>query len=575
MNWIDFSVIAVYFVFLLIITWYLSRKNKNTSDFFVSGRNTHWLLAGISMVATTFAADTPLAVTGIVAASGVSGNWIWWNFALSGMMTVFFFSHLWKRSGVTTDLEFIDLRYSGKSARFLRIFRSIYLSVGVNSIILGWVTIGMGKILSVTLDWPVWLTIGGLYLITALYIVFTGLRGVIIADMIQFLIALISAIGLSVVAINYLGGLEAFQLKISTASVSSKMQFFPWENSLDNWIIWISMMWWASWYPGSEPGGGGYIAQRMFSVKTEKDSVYATILFNVLHFAVRPWPWIIVAFVSFIMMPGLSDPEKGYPLVMMKLLKAPYLGIMMTGFIAAFMSTLSTHLNWASSYLVHDVYRANIKKEKSEAHYLYISRMMIFLLMALSFTVSYFFDTVKGAWEFLLALGAGTGPVYLLRWYWWRINAFSEIAAMVSALFITVYFQIFPPASLGIQLIVTTAGTTFFWLTVTFLTPPVEKEKLNKFFEKVQPGHFGYKGFYNSIGKDMNQSYNHSSLKKNTLLDSFFLWILSVSLIYSILFGIGSYLFGKSMNALCYSMIILFLIPVFILRLRKFTRNLN
>lgn len=571
MELIDYLVLLIYFLFLLGMIFWLSRKTNNTEDFFVSGKNTHWVLAGISMVATTFAADTPLAITGIVAKDGISGNWIWWNFALSGMMTVFFFSHLWKRSGVNTDLEFIEIRYSGKAARFLRVFRSVYLSIGVNSIILGWVTIGMGKILSVTMNWPLWITLGGIYFITAFYIVFTGLRGVIFADMVQFVLAMLSSILLAWVSIDHLGGLDSFRQKIMESSFVEKTFFFPWENSLDNWVIWLAMMWWASWYPGAEPGGGGYIAQRMFSVRSEKDSLYATILFNFMHYAIRPWPWIIVAFASFLLMPNLSDPEKGYPLIMMKLLDAPYLGIMMTGFLAAFMSTLSTHLNWASSYLVYDVYKIYNQKKRSESHYLMISRITVFLLMSISFIVSYFFDTVKDAWEFLLALGAGTGPVYLLRWYWWRINAWSEVSAMTIALLVTIFFNIHPLGSLGIQLMITVGLTSSIWVLVTFLTDPVDKEKLEYFYKKIKPGVIGFKGFFRYAGLPIPKYQK----EKNSLLDSAILWILSIILIYSTLFAGGYWFFGKMdlfYIALC---VIILVIPFFGKRLRMFTRNLD
>ncbi len=573
MGYIDYSFIGVYFVLLAIIAVYLRGRDANTDDFFTSGRNIHWALAGFSMVATTFAADTPLAVTLIVARDGISGNWIWWNFALSGMLTVFFFSHLWKRSGVSTDLEFIELRYSGKPARFLRIFRALYLSIGINSIILGWVTIGMGKILAITMDWPVWASMGILYLITSLYIIFTGLRGVIIADFFQFIIALAGSFFLAFTALDYLGGLDGMRQKILDAGLISKTHFFPWENSLDNWVIWLAMMWWASWYPGAEPGGGGYIAQRMFSTRNEKDSLYATILFNVMHYAFRPWPWIIVAFASILVFPSLDDPEKGYPMMMTKLLSSPFLGIMMTGFLAAFMSTLSTHLNWAASYLVHDIYRESHRRRgtsRSENHYLLVSRMAILFAMGLSFITSYFFDTVKGAWEFLLALGAGTGPVYLLRWYWWRINAWSEISAMAGAALITGIFYFFQAPSLAFQLLVTTGATTFLWLSVTFLTKPVEDSTLLHFFRKVKPGLAGFKGFFDRMGENPPMDSTRSSLR-----DSFILWISSVVMIYSLLFGVGFFLFGQYPSMIISAGIFLGSGTITGIRLRGFIRSLD
>jgi Na+/proline symporter len=442
----DWLVIGLYALMMIFVGWLAQRRGqKNLADYFTGGKNLPWWLVGTSMVATTFAADTPLAVTGIVASEGVAGNWIWWNFLFSGMLTVFVYAKLWKRADVITDVEFIEKRYSGKPAAVLRGFRAIYLAFPINCIILGWVTVGMAKILSVITPLDEWSIILLLYGLTGLYITLSGLWGVVVTDFIQFIIAMGGSILLAVLAVQHVGGLAELQNELSAQFGAGHhyTQFIPYDNPellMSTFLVWIGMMWWASWYPGMEPGGGGYVAQRMFSAKNEAHAVGGTLFFYVMHFVMRPWPWILVALASLVMFPALEDKELGYPMVMLELLPPGLFGLLVVAFLSAFISTVSTHLNWGASYAVNDVYKRFIRPpeqfqttEQSERHYVWISRLATLLIMGFAILVSWFFDSVKDGWEAILALGAGTGPVYLLRWFWWRINAWSEIAAMSGA----------------------------------------------------------------------------------------------------------------------------------------------
>ncbi|MGK7370568.1 MAG: sodium:solute symporter family protein, partial [Candidatus Halalkalibacterium sp. M3_1C_030] len=419
---LDYLVMGGY-VLLMIGVAVVARKRgqEDLEDFFTGGKNLPWWLIGISMVATTFAADTPLAVTGIVASEGIAGNWIWWNFMFSGLFTVFLYAKLWKRADVITDVEFIELRYGGKPASILRGFRAIYLAFPINCIILGWVTVGMAKILTVVTGADQWMIIFALYILIGIYIAISGLWGVVVTDFIQFIIAMGGSITLAWLAVDHVGGLDEMHAKLVTEFGPDPwvLDFNPFTNPeilLSTALVWVGMMWWASWYPGSEPGGGGYIAQRMFSAKDEKNAVGGTLLFNVAHFAIRPWPWILVALVSLIVYPNLADKETGYPLLMLDLLPAGLLGLLAIAFLSAFVSTVSTHLNWGASYVVNDFYKRYFKppnrfetKEEAEKHYVWISRIATLLIMALAILVSYFFDTVKGGWEAILSIGAGTG----------------------------------------------------------------------------------------------------------------------------------------------------------------------
>jgi len=507
-NWLDYIVIAAYIAIMVIVGYYAQKRGQeNLEDYFTGGKNLPWWLIGVSMVATTFAADTPLAVTGIIATEGIAGNWIWWNFMFSGLITVFLYAKLWKRADVITDVEFISIRYTGKPARILRGFRSLYLAFPINCIILGWVTVGMSKILTILTGAGQWEVIIIMYVMIGVYIAFSGLWGVIITDFIQFIIAMVGTILLAWYAVDYVGGLDALQAELVTiyGEGHTMLSINPLTSpdiAIATALVWVGMMWWASWYPGSEPGGGGYIAQRMFSAKDETNAVGGTLLFNVAHFALRPWPWILVALVALVVYPGLDDPETGYPLLMLKLLPAGLLGLLAVAFLAAFVSTVSTHLNWGASYVVNDFYKPFLKPESefeskaaAQKHYVMVSRWTTLLMMVAAVIVSLLFDTVRGGWEAILSIGAGTGLVYMLRWFWWRINAWSEIAAMAAAATGFAFTKILGYDDFAQQMIFTTIFATIIWLAVTFLTKPDDEEQLQSFFDRVKPGGPGWKRF--------------------------------------------------------------------------------
>ncbi|CAN5142747.1 Na+:solute symporter [soil metagenome] len=547
-NWLDYTVIAAYIV-LMVGVGYLAQKRgqENLEDYFTGGKNLPWWLIGISMVATTFAADTPLAVTGIIASEGIAGNWIWWNFMFSGLITVFLYAKLWKRADVITDVEFISIRYTGKPARILRGFRSLYLAFPINCIILGWVTVGMAKILTVLTGAGQWEVIIIMYLLIGIYIAFSGLWGVIITDFIQFIIAMGGSILLAYYAVSHVGGLDQLQAEITDLfgaghSILSINPLNSPDIAIATALVWVGMMWWASWYPGSEPGGGGYIAQRMFSAKDERNAVGGTLLFNVAHFALRPWPWILVALVAMVVYPGLDDPETGYPLLMLKLLPAGLLGLLAVAFLAAFVSTVSTHLNWGASYVVNDFYKPFLKpesefesKEVAQKHYVKVSRWTTMLMMVAAVIVSLLFDTVRGGWEAILSIGAGTGLVYMLRWFWWRINAWSEIAAMTAAAIGSFLAPAIGFDDFAAKMIFTTIFATTIWIAATFLTKPDDEETLQTFFDRVKPGGPGWKRFM-ARGED---TYS--------LLPGIGYVVISAVSIIGLLFGMGQ-IFFESMT---------------------------
>ncbi|MCC5913312.1 MAG: Na+:solute symporter [Balneolaceae bacterium] len=557
-NWLDLTVIAGYIVLMVIVGYYAQKRGQDTlEDYFTGSKNLPWWLVGISMVATTFAADTPLAVTGIIAAEGVAGNWIWWNFMFSGLFTVFLYAKLWKRADVITDVEFISIRYTGKPARILRGFRSLYLAFPINCIILGWVTVGMAKIITVLFEAQnlivtvgpfnlagEWVIILIMYLFIGIYIAFSGLWGVIITDFIQFIIAMGGSILLAWYAVDHIGGLGNLQAELNDmfGTGHHMLSINPLTSpdiAIATALVWVGMMWWASWYPGSEPGGGGYIAQRMFSAKDERNAVGGTLLFNVAHFALRPWPWILVALVALVVYPGLDDPETGYPLLMLKLLPAGLLGLLAVAFLAAFVSTVSTHLNWGASYVVNDFYKPFLKpesrfatKEEAQKHYVRVSKWTTLLMMVSAALVSLMFDTVRGGWEAILSIGAGTGLVYMLRWFWWRINAWSEIAAMSAAaigygLSILVGLDDFAQ-----QMIFTTIFSTTVWLAATFMTKPDDEQTLQRFYDRVRPGGPGWKRF-NTEGK-----------QSESLIPGIINVAISGTSIVLLLFGMGEIFFG-------------------------------
>jgi len=545
-NWLDYTVIAGYVVLMTAVGWIAKKRDQESlSDYFTGGKNLPWWLVGISMVATTFAADTPLAVTGIVASEGIAGNWIWWNFMFSGLFTVFLYAKLWKRADVITDVEFINIRYSGKPARILRGFRAIYLALPINCIILGWVTVGMAKILTIVTGAEQWVVITSLYVLIGIYISLSGLWGVIVTDFIQFILAMVGSILLAWYAVDSVGGLSELQSQLSVhfGGDGWALSLNPFTNpeiAMATALVWVGMMWWASWYPGAEPGGGGYIAQRMFSAKDEKNAVGGTLLFNVMHYAVRPWPWILVALAAVITYPGLEDPEAGYPMLMLKLLPAGLLGLLAVAFLSAFVSTVSTHLNWGASYIVNDFYKPFIKPEDTfetpeaaQNHYVGISRWTTLLIMILAVIVSYMFDTVKGGWEAILSIGSGTGLVYMLRWFWWRINAWSEIAAMAAAAIGSVIAGPLGYEGFAAKMIFTMCFSTVIWVTATVFTRKVEKETLAKFYEKVRPGGPGWRPF---VTEDT---------KQESLLPGFRNVVLGCISIIVFLYAMGEIFFGS------------------------------
>ncbi|MFU8812198.1 MAG: sodium:solute symporter family protein [Balneolaceae bacterium] len=560
-TWLDLLVVLGYVALLAWVGYLAQKRGQDTlEEYFTSGKNLPWWLVGISMVATTFAADTPLAVTGIVASEGIAGNWIWWNFMFSGLITVFIYAKLWKRADVLTDVEFISIRYSGKPARLLRGFRALYLAFPINCIILGWVTVGMAKILTVLLGagnwaWQVgplslegeWIIIVVLYLCIGVYIALSGLWGVIITDFIQFIIAMGGSILLAYYAISHIGGFGELQRELTQLfgadhQVLSINPFTTPDIALATALVWVGMMWWASWYPGAEPGGGGYIAQRMFSAKDERNAVGGTLLFNVAHYALRPWPWILVALVAMVVYPGLDDPETGYPLLMLELLPAGLLGLLTVAFLAAFVSTVSTHLNWGASYVVNDFYKPFIKpddqftnREQAQKHYVFVSRLATLLMMIVAVGVSLLFDTVKGGWEAILSIGAGTGLVYLLRWFWWRINAWSEIAAMSAAAIGTVLSFQLGYDGFADKMIFTCTFATVVWIAATFLTRADDRATLQQFYDRVQPGGPGW------------SSYRSTNEKAESILPGLGWAAVSACSIILLLFGMGELFFGSGL----------------------------
>ncbi len=557
LTWLDWLYIALYFALNGAIgLYYRSRAGKNVDEFFLSGRNIPWWLAGTSMVATTFAADTPLAVTGMVARGGIAGNWLWWSWVASGMMTVFFYARLWRRCGVMTDIEFTEIRYSGKPAAFLRGFRALYLGIPINCIILGWVNLAMVKILSLALGVTrveALVIVLGLIVVTSFISTLSGLWGVLVTDLVQFAIKMTMVTVLAVFAVQAVGGMDALKMKLALidhtrgAHDGALLNFIPDLNSpwmpMITFLVYISMNWWATWYPGAEPGGGGYIAQRMFSAKDEKNSLLATLWFNIAHFAIRPWPWILVALASLVLFPGLQDPESGYVRVMIAYLPASLRGVMLAAFAAAYMSTIATQLNWGASYVVNDFYRRFIRAQAPDRHYVVVSQWTTVLLTIVSMVVTFFLTSIAGAWKMLLVTGAGTGLVLLLRWYWWRINAWSEISAMITAFITSLALQIGggldsdKPIDFAWIMIITVCVTTVVWLSVTLATKPESKETLVSFYKRARPGIVGWK----PVAR-MAPEVKADSAGAHNLLD----WICGCVLIYGFLFGTGKLLLGET-----------------------------
>lgn len=537
MQLLDYAVIVSYFILVFVIGLAVSRRGSaSTEDYFLSGRKLPWWLAGLSMVATTFAADTPLVVTGLIAKDGIAGNWVWWNMAISALLTTFFYAKLWRLSGVTTDAEFASIRYAGKAAEFLRVFRAWYLAVPFNILVMGWVTLGMTKVLEAAFGWDAWIAIAGIYTVTLAYMALSGLWGVVLTDAIQFTLAMAGSIVLAVFAVEHVGGMDSLKSQLFSLGYNNSLfEFFPQSGSdlFTAFLVFVGVQWWATSYPGAEPGGGGYIAQRFFSARNENHAFGASLFFNIAHYALRPWPWIITALVSLVVFPGLADPEQGYPLLMKKLMPPGLLGLMGVLFLAAFMSTISTHLNWGASYLINDVFRKKLQNT-SDKKRVAISRLSVVFLGLLAIVISRFFDRVQEIWEFLLMLGAGAGPVFLLRWFWWRINAVSEITAMAASFVVSLSIKFIGGFNFAEGLIITAASTTVAWLAATFISAPEKPEVLRGFCERVQPG--GFWGEY--------QSTQIMKARKKEFYKLGMYWLGSCLLLYGVMFLTGKLLLG-------------------------------
>jgi len=559
LQWIDWVVVAVYGVATLIVgLMFTKRAGRNLEQYFLSGRKLPWWLLGTSMVATTFSTDTPNLVTDLVRSGGVSMNWLWWAFLITGMMTVFFYAKLWRRSGALTDINFYELRYSGAPAAFLRGFRAIYLGVFFNVMIMATVTLAAIKIAGVLLGLDAYATVVLAALVTAVYSTTAGLWGVVITDLFLFVLAMIGSIVAAYYAVTQpsVGGLEGL---VSNPLVKDKLSLLP--DFSDRaavvavLIVPLAVQWWSTWYPGSEPGGGGYLAQRMLAARNERQAMAATLWFNIAHYAVRPWPWILVALASLIVYPELSDIQARLPHVnpaiirhdlaypaMLVFVPHGLLGLVVASLAAAYMSTISTHLNWGASYVVDDVYRRFIRPDASESHYVNVGRVVTFGLMIFAALVALWLDHAMQAFQILLQIGAGTGLIFLLRWYWWRINAWSEIAAMLISFLLAVYLHFgharlgFAPIEPTSALVIGVMVTTFGWLAVTFLTPPTDRAVLQSFYDRIRPAPAGWRRAVDTSGrKDAG----------GDVAAAFLAWFLGCVAVYAALFATGYLLYGR------------------------------
>jgi Na+/proline symporter len=543
---LDWVIIAAYFVVSAVVGLaFSSRGGRSVSDYFLSGRALPWWLAGTSMVATTFAADTPLAVAGLVARNGIAGNWIWWSAAFGSMLTVFFFARLWRRAGILTDVEFAELRYTGRPAAILRGFRALYLGLPINCVIMGWVNLAMAKILSVTLGWDELTAVMISLAITGIYSALSGLWGVVVTDFLQFTFAMIGTTALAYFALQLpeIGGLSGLIARVPAGTLTFVPSFGDDAASnaalitlpVASFLTYVAVQWWASWYPGQEPGGGGYIAQRMMSAKDERHSLFATLWFTIAHYCVRPWPWIIVGLVSVILYPTLADKEAGYAMVIRDHLPPGWRGLLLGAFFAAYMSTISSQLNWGTSYIVNDFYRRFVTRAASERHYVWVARLTTVSLMILSGIVTFYLESIRQAWEFVLESGAGIGLVLILRWYWWRINAWSEISAMIAAAIGYAGLKIFTTLAFPYTLLAVVAWTTLCWIVVTMLTAPESDEQLVAFYRRTHPDGPGWTRIAQLAGEP----------PPGRLGGLFLDWAAGVVIVYAMLFGIGNALLGS------------------------------
>ena len=550
---LDWIIVGGYLLLSLAVgVWASKKAGKDTRSFFLAGGNMPWWLLGISMVATTFSTDTPNLVTGLVRQKGVSGNWVWWAFLLTGMLTVFVYAKLWHRSGVLTDIEFYEIRYSGKAAAFLRGFRALYLGLVFNVLVMGAVSLAAVKFGEIVLGIPGWMTLTIACSITLAYSTLGGLKAVIITDFVQFTLAMTGSIWgmVYILGLPRIGGLTNL---LHHSNVVDKLALVPDMSDPNIWVpillVPLAVQWWASYYPGSEPGGGGYIAQRMFSAKDESNAVGATLLFNIAHYALRPWPWILIALASLVVFPELKDLQTAFPNLpadklghdvaypaMLTLLPSGLLGLVAASLIAAFMSTMSTQVNLGASYLVNDFYHRFIKPDASEEQLVRVGRMFTVISIVLGGGLGLMLTNAGQAFDMLLMLGAGTGLIYILRWFWWRINAYTEIVAMVSSLFIAGYFNFANTGLEGWQKITIGAViTTIVWIGATFLTPPDDEEILRKFVKKVNPGGLGWNKFRES-----------GNPEPWSVLNGIVAMLLGCIAVYGFLLGTGQLIYGKT-----------------------------
>ncbi len=543
------------------------RAGRNTSEFFTSGRAAPWWLVGVSMVATTFSTDTPNLVTNMVRERGVANNWLWWSFLLTGMLTVFFYARMWRRSSVLTDLEFYEIRYSGRPATLVRGFRAIYLGLFFNCVIMATVNLAAVKIANVVLGWPAVKTLVICAILNVAFAATSGLWGVLVTDFIQFGIAMTGSVAAAYFALKQpeVGGLSGLLQRVDPKTLNLVPDFADRDLMVSALIVPLTIQWWSVWYPGAEPGGGSYIAQRMLASRTERDAIAGTLFFNVTHYALRSWPWILVALSSILVFPRLSDIAAAFPYVdprlighdmaypaMLKFLPAGFLGLMIAGLTAAYVSTLSTHLNWGTSYLVHDFYRRFLRPDATERHYVAVGRLGTALLMLAAALLTLVLETARQSFDLMLSIGAGTGLLYLLRWFWWRINAWSEVAAMGSSFLVALGFFLArkagQPVAPHVSLVVTVAVTTAVWMTVTFATRPTDADTLVSFYRLVRPAGPGWRKIRERAGVGSSP---------DSLPMAMLAWALGCVFVYAGLFGAGTALYGRREAAVLWGVLFL------------------
>jgi Na+/proline symporter len=568
LDWvIAFLAVAICFAPALFVA---KRSGKSTAEFFASGRSVPWWLAGLSMVATTFSSDTPNLVANFVRTEGVAGNWRWWAFTLTGVSTVFFYAKLWRRSGVLTDLEFYELRYSGKAASAVRGFRSIYLGLLFNCIIMATVNLAACKIAAILFGFERWQTLLFVGLLNVVFATHSGLWGVLVIDMVQFFVKMSAVIAAAYFAVQLpqVGGMSGLVHKLSNLPGPHGIHYLNmlpdftsnWDLAVAIFVIPITVQWWASWYPGAEPGGGSYIAQRMLASKTEKDALGSTLFFNLAHYVLRPWPWILVGLASLIVYPQLSDIQKAFPNLdpkllghdiafpaMLRFLPVGWMGLMLGGLIAANSSTILTHLNWGASYLVHDFYRRFIKTDAPDKHYVVAGRIATVILFVGSSAMVFALDTAKDSFDVIMQVGAGTGLIYLVRWFWWRVTAWCEIVAMISSFGMSLLFLILKKNGMAPgtyqQLLITIAVTTVLWVATAYLGPRTTDEALVRFYQKVRPGGPGWQRIRTIAGITAAEAAADSEAAAFPM--SLLGWFAGCITIWSALFTVGNFLYGR------------------------------